>query len=364
MMLRPITTALCLATCVMALAQGQVTWIERVHDFGTFPESLAHVTGQVRFVNTGDSALVITQVRPTCGCTASDYPRQAIMPGDTATITLTYTAMGRPGEFDKDVFVYTNGSPRRSTVTIRGKVIGSPATVSEQYPVGVGPLRLDRAQVPLGDIVRGKTRTAYISAYNTATDSVSVTFANVPSGLIPQAIPSVVAPGSTTAITVFYDSGTAPIYGLNAATFSIMASHGDGNASSQAIDVTAMVREDFSKLTPKQIDNAPVALLGQDKIDFAEIDLNGPAITKTLEIKNRGGEKLIVHRIYTTQPGVSINYKNGKIGKGKSLKVTVTLNPGQLDQTDRMLNATLNVIANDPRHPVQIVRLVGLFKKK
>jgi hypothetical protein len=91
------------------MGEGVASWLETTHDFGTFEEKVKNVTCQIRFVNTGDSALVITNVRPTCGCTASEYPHDPIAVGDTASITLTYSAIGRPGQFSKDVFVYTNG---------------------------------------------------------------------------------------------------------------------------------------------------------------------------------------------------------------------------------------------------------------
>lgn len=352
-----------LACATMAVAQGRVSWIETVHDFGTFSESVGKVTGVMRFVNTGDSAMSITRVRPTCGCTAGDFRRTPVMPGDTATVTLTYTAIGRPGEFCKDVYVYTTGQPRRSVVSIKGKVIGSVATVSEQYPVAVGPLRLDRASIPLGDITRGKTRMAYLSGYNTSTDSVRVTFNSVTPGIIPQALPQVVAPGSTMTVTVFYDSGNAPLWGLNTYTFGISATPvGAAEGGTAQASVMAMVKEDFSRLTPKQRACAPVAMLEADRIDFGTVSRGG-AVQRKLAVTNTGRTPLLVRRAYSLWPGVDVAVRGGKIKPGRIAEITVTVSPDKIDQAEKALNAPISIITNDPLNPVQTVRAVGLLEQ-
>ena len=352
-----------LACCAFAsVAQGRVSWIETVHDFGTFSESVGKVTGVMRFVNTGDSALVITRVRPTCGCTAGDFSRNPVKPGDTATVTLTYTAIGRPGEFCKDVYVYTTGHPRRSVVSIKGKVIGSVATVSEQYPVAVGPLRLDRSSIPLGDITRGKTRMAYLSGYNTSTDSVRVTFSGVTPGIIPQALPQVVAPGSTMTVTVFYDSGNAPLWGLNTYSFGITATPvGGGKGGAAEASVMAMVKEDFSRLTPKQRACAPVALLEADRLDFGTVSRHDGPVQRKLTITNTGREPLVVRRAYSLWPGVMVAVKGSKIKSGRSTEIIVTVSPDKIYPAEKALNAPISVITNDPLNPVQTVRAVGLL---
>ncbi len=361
-MRRTLLTLATLAACAAAVAQGRVSWLETVHDFGTFSESVGKVTGVMRFVNTGDSALLITRVRPTCGCTAGDFRRTPVMPGDTAAVTLTYTAIGRPGEFCKDVYVYTTGRPRRSVVSIKGKVIGSVATVSEQYPVAVGPLRLDRASIPLGDITRGKTRMAYLSGYNTSTDSVRVAFSGVTPGIIPQALPQVVAPGSTMTVTVFYDSGSAPLWGLSTYSFGISATPvGGGEGGTAEASVMAMVKEDFSRLTPKQRACAPVAMLEADRLDFGTVSRQAGPVQRRLTVSNTGREPLLVRRAYSLWPGVTVAVKGGKIKPGRSADIVVTVSPDKLDQAVKALNAPISLITNDPLNPVQEVRAVGLL---
>ena len=75
------------ATCIAtAIAQPQIAFDSTTHDFGTFEEETGKVTHEFKFVNTGDEPLLITNVRTTCGCTASDYTRKPIVPGDSGSV--------------------------------------------------------------------------------------------------------------------------------------------------------------------------------------------------------------------------------------------------------------------------------------
>ena len=354
-------TAFCAMTALAANAKGVVSWLETVRDFGTFREEVREVKCDMRLVNTGDEPLVITSVRPTCGCTAGDYPHGAIAPGDTAAITLTYTSINRPGDFEKEVFVYTNGEPRKSVVTIKGRVIGSAKTVDSQYPVVLGPVRLNASTVPFGDVTKGKTRMGYLTAYNTATDSMRIAFDKAPAHIVPHAVPEVVAPGGQATLTFFYDTAGARQWGINADTIGVYAEplHASAGAAAGAakVVVSAFVNEDFSRLNDKQRSMAPAASLSTDKLDFSPI-AKGKAVTKEFVIKNTGHDKLVVRRVFSTDKGVTATVSKNEIKKGKMATVRVTVTPDAI--ADKILNTRLTVMTNDPYSPRVHVRLVGV----
>lgn len=62
------------------------------------------VTITFEFTNTGSNPVIITNVMASCGCTATDYPRQPIAAGAKGTITATYNAAAK-GAFNKTVTV-------------------------------------------------------------------------------------------------------------------------------------------------------------------------------------------------------------------------------------------------------------------
>jgi hypothetical protein len=345
------------------MGEGVASWLETTHDFGTFEEKVKNVTCQIRFVNTGDSALVITNVRPTCGCTASEYPHDPIAVGDTASITLTYSAIGRPGQFSKDVFVYTNGTPKKTILTIKGSVIGSPKTISEQFPVSVGAIKFNASDVPLGELTKGKTRMAYLSGYNTATDTMVVKFTGAPDYIVPHAVPDTVIPGGLTTATFYYDSSQAPLWGLNIDTIGVSVTPLRPTSTAEAgkarIDVMAYINEDFSHMTEKERLDAPASELSTDKVDFAEIKA-GETATRTFTIKNTGKSKLLLHRFIPLDKGITVTSDRNDLKKGKTATVTVAVDTSVF--TDKVLNSRIAVITNDPYTPRTYVRVVGLIK--
>ena len=72
--------------------------------------------------NTGNTPLVLKNVKPSCGCTAADYTKEPIAPGASTQISATYNAKS-PGKFSKIVRVYTDQSDAPVLLTIKGNVI-------------------------------------------------------------------------------------------------------------------------------------------------------------------------------------------------------------------------------------------------
>lgn len=357
---RYIVLLLLMCVLVVAHGQGEVHWLEMEHDFGLIHEEDGKVSCAMRMVNTGDSALIITHVRTSCGCTASDYDKSPIAPGDTTSIRITFDPAARPGEFVKNVFVYTNGSPRRSSVEIRGQVIAKPETLSEFYPVTVGALRMTNASVPLGELTRGRKRSSYLTVLNSSTtDTLLVSVAGSKPHLKAAAAPDTLPPGIVGAVTVFFDSNVAPLWGLNIDTLTIVAEalHPSPTALSgmTQVQVMAQVLDDFSGLSDKALKQAPAIEVSTDKLMFSP-----QALTATLTITNAGKQPLELRRLWTAEPGVTIATDRTKVKRGKQATVTVTIDPSQLSQP--LLNGRLTIVNNDPKQQSCHVRLVGEMK--
>lgn len=72
--------------------------------------------------NSGDKPLIITNVQTSCGCTVAEYPKKAILPGDTVPITVAYDTK-REGVFRKSIQIFSNSLERgRVVVSIKGEV--------------------------------------------------------------------------------------------------------------------------------------------------------------------------------------------------------------------------------------------------
>ena len=343
-----------------AVAQPVPRWLETEHDFGVFQEKDGKVSCIMRVVNEGDSMLLITRVRSSCGCTASEFTRSPIAPGDTGVVTITYNPAGRPGQFSKNVFVFTNAQPTRWQLDIKGHVIADPASMRENYPIEAGPLRLDGQIVPMGELVRNKSRMSYVRGYNASLDTLLVSASDSPQHLAPRAVPDTVAPGETTTITVYYDSQKAPLWGLNVDTLNIQVrtlAKPSMIVGTAQIQVMAQVTEDFSRLTDKQRLQAPVAHLAcSERLDFGSFKPR-QTVTRQTILKNNGKQTLEVRRLWSPTPGVTATIDKTSIKKGKTGTLQVTVDSALINEP--LLNTMLNIITNDPASPRITVRLVG-----
>lgn len=58
--------------------------------------------------NTGENPLIISQVKPGCGCTVPDYTKDPILPGQKGKITLKFDSSNFDGLVSKQAEVYAN----------------------------------------------------------------------------------------------------------------------------------------------------------------------------------------------------------------------------------------------------------------
>jgi hypothetical protein len=61
----------------------------------------------VSFTNTGNAPLIIKNARGSCGCTVPAWPKEPVMPGESADIEIRYST-NRVGKINKTVTITTN----------------------------------------------------------------------------------------------------------------------------------------------------------------------------------------------------------------------------------------------------------------
>ena len=347
-----------------AATQPHVTWLERQHNFGVFMEQNGKVSCQMRLVNTGTEPLLIVKAQAGCGCTAIDYPETPIEPGDTAAIWITYNPSGRPGQFTKQALIFTNTTPKRTILEISGNVIPTEATLNKQYPLQAGSLRISQGNIPFGELVKGKNKTLFLSAFNASTDTMLVHVTGDQPHIHPALVPDTVPPAKVTALTVHYLSGHAPQWGLNVDSLTVtcepLRQPSDVIAGTATVNVMAQVLEDFDQLTDKDRQDAPVVTVDcGDRIDFGSFKEENEQVTCTFTITNKGKRPLIIRRLWVPDgEGFTISADRTEIKRGKSATVTVTAHAAKL--RGDVINVPLTVMSNDPETPRLTIRLVGI----
>jgi len=95
---------------------------EKVKEFGTITQGEV-VSLTFRFKNVGQSNLIISSAKGSCGCTVPEWPKEPIAPGEEGTIEVTFNSAGKQGLQNKTITLVANTIPNRYVLAIKGEVL-------------------------------------------------------------------------------------------------------------------------------------------------------------------------------------------------------------------------------------------------
>lgn len=103
---------------------AQLSVNKDVHDYGTIKQG-GNGTCEFELTNTGSEPLIISRAKGSCGCTVPDWPKEPILPGESAVMSVRYDTK-RVGPINKSVTITSNATNTPTKVVrIKGKVIKS-----------------------------------------------------------------------------------------------------------------------------------------------------------------------------------------------------------------------------------------------
>lgn len=116
------TVSLALFVSFNSYAQ-EIKFAQSEIDYGSI-EKGANGERVFKFTNTGAAPLIIQDAKGSCGCTVPTYPKEPIMPGQSAEIKVKYDTQ-RVGPFTKYVTLTSNATNESSVrLKISGDVKG------------------------------------------------------------------------------------------------------------------------------------------------------------------------------------------------------------------------------------------------
>ena len=81
-----------------------------------------HKEHTYEITNTGKNPLIISQVKPGCGCTVPDYTKDPIMPGKKGKITLKFDSSNFDGLVNKQAEIYSNVEKAPMVITFTADI--------------------------------------------------------------------------------------------------------------------------------------------------------------------------------------------------------------------------------------------------
>ncbi len=346
---------------LFCMAQPEIKFENTTYDFGKIKEEGGKVTGKFIFTNVGNEPLELTNVRPGCGCTAANYSKGAIAPGEQGFIEATYNPYNRPGAFNKNIRVTTN-EPRflendKATphmIFIKGEVIKRPPTEFEVagYKNGNGMVRIKEVNVS-HNLLNTESVTDTFLIRNFWNKPVTIEFEK-PSEFVSEVYRSFGAellPGQEGTFILKYDASKRGRFGQlkDAITYKT----NDSLEPTKRINYAVNIKEDFSKMTPKQLKNAPVSNVSATTVNFGDMQKN-TSKAEVITLTNTGKNPLIIRNLESSNSLFKVSANTMEIPAGGSAEVTISFKaPGR----SSVHNATIYIITNDPAHPVRTIQI-------
>jgi len=333
-----------------------ITFDTKIHDFGQISENDKTATFDFDFKNTGATALAIHKAVASCGCTTPVYPKEPIAPGGSGTIKVTYNTVGRPGAFHKTITIYSNDQNTPNVVLIiKGEVIPKDLTVEDQYPKNIQGLRLKRTNVSILEAKIGSSSIETIEVINTNNIPLALSFSKVPKHIQVISSKPVLKPNETGVLTIKYTPTLTKDFGKREDSFYVTTNSKVKLNPENKIKVSAVITEDFARLTDDQRNNAPSALFSDYRIDYGKMT---SAMRKSAVIKlsNKGKMPLYIRKIVPEYDGIKVTMDSKTIPAGKTINVKIDFNSGSFDGN---VVKAVSFITNDPRNSTHKIFLTA-----
>lgn len=302
--------------------------------------------------NKGKKPLIITDVKPSCGCTEADWTRGEIAPGQKGHITATYNAE-MLGTFRKELAVYSNASDKPIYLQMEGRVVTTKIDYTGDFPIDLGNIRLNTNYIEFDDVNRGDHPVAELQIFNQERTPFRPELMHLPAYLTMQAFPEVIAGGRTGRVRITLDSQKLGLLGLNQTRVYISRFMGDKVGEANEILVSAVLLPDFSNLTEAQLATAPVMTLSQDELTFQKEGKSKQ--TQEILVTNNGQETLNIRTVQVFNQAISVSLGDRTLLPGKSTKMKVTLNTKYLKKAKNRPRVLL--ISNDPKTAKKVINV-------
>ena len=118
-----------------------ISFTESEHDFGTIMNGTPVETKFV-YTNTGNTPLVVSNIKSTCGCTVpQDWSRSPLAPGESSEFTVKFNGKGA-NQVSKSITLTTNTEKGSEIVKIKAFIQPDPnAPVKKAGTTSINPVK-------------------------------------------------------------------------------------------------------------------------------------------------------------------------------------------------------------------------------
>lgn len=140
------------------------------HDWGVVTKVSAPLQAKIEIKNTGEKDLVVSEVRPGCGCTAAPLEKSTLKPGETTFINVTLTIGSNTGQLVKSVFINSNS-------------VGTPSQILYLKAFIQRPIQADPVFIAIQQMFVGKEAMGSTKLKNTMKTPITITGVSADNGV-------------------------------------------------------------------------------------------------------------------------------------------------------------------------------------
>jgi len=332
---------------------AQISFEKLEHDFKTIKEQGGTVTYKFEFVNTGGNALLVSNVRPTCGCTSPEWTRNPIPPGGKGYVAATFDPKGRPNAFSKYLYVDSNSEVSNTKLTIKGVVTPKPKTIEDEYRYEMGGLRLKANHLAFGNVKSSETKDFKLEIINNSEKKITLGFDRIPGHVKIKFSPEVLKPKEVGHIIASYDASMKKDWGMLIDRLNVTVNGVSERA--YRLVISANIIEDFSGMTEDELAMAPAISVDDPEANFGKIKQK-EKFEHVFVVTNTGKSTLLIRKIKTSCGCTAVQPEKKQIEPGESIDIKTIFNSAG-KRGNQSKNVT--IITNDPNRSNLILRIKG-----
>lgn len=331
---------------------GDIEFDRTIHNFGDVMLSDGPLKCTFTLKNTGSKPTVIYNVVTSCGCTDVNWTREPILPGQTGTISATYSNDEGPYPFDKALTAYISGVDKPVILRIRGISHERQLSIEEMYPIRIdNSVGLKSLELKCGNIEQGGRRSDEVNIANLSRKPVEITFDNVSDNLAIRVEPNPIPPRQTARLT-FTVTADRSIWGKNLYYATPVV---DGKESKSRLSVYAFTKESFSNLTEDERKAGAKPIFNTNTFSAGKIKA-GTKIDAEYQFSNAGETDFVVYKIDIDHPSSGYELP-APVKPGTKGKIKIHLDTTGLPAGEMLISCTLTT--NSPARPIVNLYIAG-----
>lgn len=335
----------------------QIDFAEKHINMGTIKEDDGAVEFTYTFKNTGTAPLKLENVKPSCGCTASEWTKDEVMPGKSGSIKAKFDPSYKKGKQHKSITVYSNTEPNITILSFECVVDPHVPTVLDTYKTAIGNLRFAETYINFGQVTNEKTAAEKaIKIYNQGDKVITINGLRTVKNtkyIKAKNDKLVIRPKERVEYTLLYDATQVNDFSYVFDEIKLLTDEKD--YEEKTLNVIAEIKLFVPELSPVDKMKAPKISFDVVNHDFGNIK-QGETVTHNFVFKNNGKQDLKILKVKTTCGCTASEPEKSVLKPGESSNIKVTYNSAGKKGRDEK---TVTVYSNDPESPESQLKIVS-----